>query len=251
MKTYVAVKKIKNFWTMVFIIFGIISLIWASPTCQNEIRSPIEPYKTLEEEYIAAIETFINTKEVVVPEDSAFYYDNQYIRISNNENTARVSCHFALNNTVPVYSWYYESFSIDELVGIIVLISLVFSILHIIFSAITIKIYLISKKSSDKKKQKKLEKYKVSAEFGDERFSRSSPLKPTCINCEDFEDCKCLDCIYVRKCGKCPSYDCIEAFEEFLSDKINEENSNATPEIIEQVIDETQETICPNKSEEE
>ena len=107
MKTFIAVKRIKMIWGTIFIILGIISLILMYPTCKNELRAPNEPYKTLEEEYIAAIETFINTKEVVVPEDSSFNYDNQVIRIRNKENTANVSCHFALNNTVPVYSWEY------------------------------------------------------------------------------------------------------------------------------------------------
>ena len=118
----------------------LIFLFFSVQLPKNEVKAPIHPYKTYEEEYIAAIDNYIKTGEIILPEGTTFSTNGETITIESNDSSARVHCRFVLNNSVPVYSSYYSKFNepLCTLVVIMVLVTpfLVYAILNTFFTKI-------------------------------------------------------------------------------------------------------------------
>lgn len=173
-------------------------------------RIPSPEYSTLAEEYIDAIETFNNTGKVVVPKGARFSYDGKTIIIKDINSGAYVTCEFVLDGTVPVY--FYNHYT---------------SILPIFFSTIlgiitTFACYAGINSCYEKRKYTALNRIKSTATYGDDRRISSD-----CFRCYKKDYCKCISCPYATKCGKCPTSDCIETFEDMLQENITSEDSSS------------------------
>ena len=173
-------------------------------------RIPSPEYSTLAEEYIDAIETFNNTGKVVVPKGSRFSYDGKTIIIKDINSGAYVTCKFVLDGTVPVY--FYNHYT---------------SILPVFFSTIlgiitTFACYAGINSCYEKRKYTALNRIKSTATYGDDRRISSD-----CFRCYKKDYCKCISCPYATKCGRCPTSDCIETFEDMLQENITSEDSSS------------------------
>lgn len=212
-------KKIKRIFTTIFSVLYVIFVIFLCPFFKVTVREPIAPYETLEEEYASAIKTFIEENEVIVPEGAVFTYDNDIVEVkSKNLDGTKVSCHYILDDTLPVFDITSPTtFSIAPFFFCCAVLAFLIYMIYSLFASITYRICVKIKNIKDKRKRKILEAKKSHATYGDRR---SSGQKSSCITCEDFDDCKCGNCIYVGKCGMCPTSDCEYAFEELLSDEV-------------------------------
>ena len=89
----------------------------------------------------------------------------------------------------------------------------IFSIVCATFA--TFYCWFAIKSYSNNKKYKALNKFKSSATYGDNRSNASN-----CLDCYKKEHCACLLCPYTGECGKCPTIDCIDDFEDSLQENI-------------------------------
>lgn len=182
--------------------FGISYLIYPTPA-----REPAEGFATLKDEYISAIETFNSTGELVIPEGARFSYDNEKITIKDIETNVSLSCTFALNGTVPVYSWDDGS-----------LPSVIYFAILAVSIAVAICFYYDVEQKVNKRKFKKLNKFKSNSTEGDKRKKGTD-----CTLCAYRHDCTCPTCAYVKKCGECFHSSCVADFEAKLH---NEEDDS-------------------------
>ena len=183
----------------------ILVFLFLIPFPKNKLRSPSEPYNSIEEEYIASIDTFIKTGKIIVPEGAIFTYDGTTIKIRDIDTNATEICKFTLENTTPIYEWnytassnaYYVSFTIRLIIPL-----LIYFILANFLEA-------FYNKHSEKKNRKSLQDIKNSS-----LNDNSSRNSFNCITCDKFSKCKCLSCMYLGKCTYCSSIDCEIAFED-------------------------------------
>lgn len=163
-------------------------------------REPSEGYISLEDEYISAIETFNSTGKLVIPEGARFSYDDEQITIRDIETNASLTCTFALNGTVPIYSWDDGSWPL----------SIYFAILAVSIAAAICFYYDVEQKAI-KRKFKKLNKFKSKSPDGDNRKHSTN-----CTTCCYRNNCSCLTCSYAKQCGECFHSSCQSDFEARL-----------------------------------
>ena len=178
-------------------------------TKPTQPRIPSPEYATLAEEYIDAIETFNHTGEVVVPRGARFSYDGKTVIIRDIDSGAYVTCDFVLNGTVPIYDYTHY-----------------ISVLPAFFSTFLGAIaafacYAGISSCSEKRKYKALNRIKSEATYGDDRR-----ISYDCLKCYKKDYCKCISCPYATKCGRCPTTDCIETFEDMLQENITSEDTS-------------------------
>ena len=172
-------------------------------------RIPSPEYSTLAEEYIDAIETFNHTGKVIVPKGANFSYDGKTIIIKDIDSGAYVTCDFVLNRTVPIYDYNHYT-------------SVLPAFFSTLFGAIiAFACYAGIDSCYEKRKYKALNRIKSEATYGDDRRNSSD-----CLKCYKKDYCKCISCPYATECGKCPSSDCIETFEDMLQENITPEDSS-------------------------
>ncbi len=178
-------------------------------TKPTQPRIPSPEYATLAEEYIDAIETFNRTGEVVVPMGARFSYDGKIVIIRDIDSGAYVTCDFVLNGTVPIYDYTYYT-------------SVLPAFFSTLFGAIAaFACYAGISSCYEKRKYKALNKIKSEATYGDDRH-----ISYDCLKCYKKDYCKCISCPYATKCGRCPTTDCIEIFEDMLQENITSEDSS-------------------------
>lgn len=170
-------------------------------------REPAEGFATLKDEYISAIETFNSTGELVIPEGACFSYDKKQIIMKDTKTNYSLTCTFALNGTVPVYSWEDNS-----LPSAFYLVLLAFSI------ATAIGFYTEIEIKAKKQKFRKLNKIKLNSPDGDKRQKSTD-----CTLCYCRNDCSCPTCSYVKECGECFHSTCQADFKAKLH---NEEDDS-------------------------
>ena len=170
-------------------------------------RMPSSNYQTLAEEYIDAIETFNHTGEIVVPEGAIFSYDGDTVIIKDHDSGAYVTCNFVLNGTVPTYNYTYYVSMMPAFFATL------FGVLFALACYGAINTY------SEGKKFRALNRIKSNATYGDDRRFSSN-----CSKCYKKVTCKCIQCPYATECGKCPSTDCMDAFEDMLQEHITHED---------------------------
>lgn len=197
-------------------------------------RNPVEPYASLEEEYIAAIEEFINSGKIIVPEGANFHYDNEIIKIIDIKSNASVTCRFVLDNTVPVYKWSFNAYNATFFAKTLFII-IFFALIYVAICKITNSVI---GKLNNIQNCNALNTLKSSATYGDSRILNASHEIPDCNFCEKNTNCKCIRCMYLGLCGNCPTTDCEDTFEEKIfevnnsseNSRHNDSNDNITPE---------------------
>lgn len=205
-----------------FILF--IALIIFVPIPKQELRQPIEPYQTVEEEYIAAVEHYISTNEILLPYNSTFTYNDTSISISDNETDAILTCYPVFNDDMPIYTFSYHGYLWRSYVLICFLMTILCFIFRFFFIDIFMRCYY---RFFQVNNQKALSELKHNAVYGDDR--NWNGLEKKCEDCNYSNDCKCLSCMYLNKCGKCPSTDCEIDFEEYMfnnSSNLTENNND-------------------------
>lgn len=184
-----------------------IIVVFCAPTPINELREPSQGYKTLEEEYVAAVEYYLASDgNVIIPEGAEFSSDGEKIKIKDKKSNAYLECYMILDDSVPVYNWNYEKYNYNIWFLIVFLKAIGTFLVAYIVSNIICFIYTLCYKARIKSMNKK----KLCASYGDERIHTS------CQTCVNKFNCKCIKCMYIGKCGHCPGSDCIEAFEEHM-----------------------------------
>lgn len=173
----------------------------------KQTREPAEGFASLRDEYISAIETFNSTGELVIPEGACFSYDTEKVTLKDTETNAHLSCTFALNGTVPVYSWDDGSWP-----------SIVYFAILTVSIAASICFYCDVEQKVNKRKFKKLNKFKSNSHEGDKRNKSTD-----CTLCVYRHDCTCPTCHYVKECGECFHSSCVANYEAKLH---NEEDDS-------------------------
>lgn len=163
-------------------------------------REPAEGYQSLKEEYISAVETFNSTGTLIIPEGARFSYDNEEIIIRDKSSNVSLTCTFALNGTVPIYTWNDGSWGHTTYVFL-----LIFS------TVMAFLFYYNVDQKAEKRKFKKLNKIKASSPEGDKRAKSTD-----CITCTYRQDCSCPTCHYVKDCGECFHPSCQTEMERHL-----------------------------------
>lgn len=180
----------------------------------NPPREPAEGFASLRDEYISAIETFNSTGELVIPEGARFSYDTEKVTLKDTETNAHLSCTFALDGAVPVYSW--DDGSCPSVVY--------FAILAVSIAA-SICFYCDVEQKAIKRKFRKLNEIKANSPDGDNRKHSIN-----CTTCCYRNDCSCLTCKFVKECGKCFHSSCQANFENKLANEGNTDTIFETEE---------------------
>ncbi len=171
-----------------------------TPTVKNTYRWPQYGYASLEEEYIAAIDSFLrNDSQIVyIPKDSIFIIDNATITIKDKNSNAHVTCRFVLNGTVPVYEWSYtHPYKTLIRIGYFIIVIILTVILALALCTVANCIFRIY----------------------DSRKKRiANNIENNDKNC-DIYPCGCEDCEQQDMCELCPCNDC-----SHNPDKHNDEN---------------------------
>lgn len=205
--------------------FIVLSLIcFNNNIARNKLRKPANDYISVEEEYIASIDHFLKSGELIVPQDATFHYDGDTIIITDNKTTAKETCTFILDSRIPIYEWYYDSFENTDFIYNVIALIIISTILYfslLIYSKFIYPFYQNGKTLND---------LKSNANFGDNRNVFNNK-KANCMECDKVLHCKCIQCMYLGKCGNCPASDCEDAFEEFMYDIRNQENGNIENDI--------------------